>query len=81
GPDSSHDWTYGENETIGDEITDIWDALRVNEGIGAPNVGSNVLEIAIDEGANYFSQPINVVYIPMSRMLWKDSGESPQPPM
>jgi len=51
---------------------DIWDALRVNEQ-GAPNIGNNNLEIAItDAEKNFFSKPIDVVYIPMSRMLWKD---------
>jgi hypothetical protein len=53
------------------EINDIWDALRVNE-TGAPNIGNNNLEFAIDAGKNFFSRPIDVVYIPMSRMLWKD---------
>ena len=53
------------------EINDIWDALRVNE-TGAPNIGNNNLEIAIDAGRDFFSRPIDVVYIPMSRMLWKD---------
>jgi len=56
-------------------IYDIWDALRVNEGLvtGDPNIGNNNLEICIDNGANtnIFSNPIDVVYIPMSRMLWK----------
>ena len=52
------------------EINDIWDALRVNE-VGAPNIGNNNLEIAIDSEKNFFSRPIDVVYIPMSRMLWK----------
>ena len=52
---------------------EIWDALRINEP-GAPKIGSNNLEICIDNGmnTNIFSNPIDVVYIPMSRMLWKD---------
>ena len=49
---------------------DIWDTLRVNES-GAPNIGSNNLEIAIDGDKQFFNQPIDVIYIPMSRMLWK----------
>jgi hypothetical protein len=49
---------------------DIWDALRVNEP-GAPNIGTNNLEVAIDQGRQYFRSPIDVVFIPMSRMLWK----------
>ncbi len=54
-------------------IDEIWDALRINEP-GAPKIGSNNLEICIDNGmnTNIFSNPIDVVYIPMSRMLWKD---------
>lgn len=60
------------NEDIGDRIFDIWDALRVNLGSDTdPYIGSNVLEIAME--STFFSQPIDVVYIPMSRMLWKDS--------
>jgi hypothetical protein len=49
---------------------DIWDALRVNEP-GAARIGENNLEIAIDAERQLFSQPVDVVYIPMSRMLWK----------
>ncbi len=49
---------------------DIWDALRVNEP-GGPQIGENILEIAIDADKQVFSQPVDVVYIPMSRMLWK----------
>jgi len=52
------------------EFKDIWDALRVNEH-GAPNIGNNNLEISIDSGQHVFSRPIDVVYIPMSRMIWK----------
>ena len=50
---------------------DIWDALRVNTNEGAPYVGNNNLEIAIDPEKHVFSRPIDVIYIPMSRMLWK----------
>ena len=49
---------------------DIWDALRVNEP-GAPWIGGNNLEIALDAEKQVFSRPVDVVYIPMSRMLWK----------
>ena len=48
---------------------DIWDALRVNE-VGAPSIGNNNLEIVI-EGGVFDSNPIDTVYIPLSRMLWK----------
>ena len=52
------------------DFQDIWDAIRVNE-TGASNIGTNNLEIAIDKDAQYFSRPIDVVYVPMSRMLWR----------
>ncbi len=54
-----------------DDFREIWDALRVNES-GAASIGENNLEISIDETASVFSRPINVVYIPMSRMVWRD---------
>jgi hypothetical protein len=65
------DIDYNGGEYTG-KINDIWDALRVNEGEGAPNIGNNNLEIAIDAEKSFFSRPIDVVYIPMSRMLWKN---------
>ena len=40
-------------------------------GVDAYSIGNNTLEIAIDAGGNVFANPIDVVYIPMSRMLWK----------
>jgi TolB-like protein len=56
-----------------EKINDIWDALRVNEGgDGTPNIGNNNMEIAIDAEQSFFNRPIDVVYIPMSRMLWKN---------
>ena len=56
------------------EFNDIWDALRVNEGYvtGDADIGNNNLEIAIDAEKNLFAKPIDLIYIPMSRMLWKD---------
>jgi TolB-like protein len=51
-------------------IDDIWDALRINIGEW-PHIGNNNLEIAIDDDKHVFSRPIDVVYIPMSRMVWK----------
>ncbi len=51
---------------------DIWDALRVNES-GAPNIGNNNLEIVLSASdQTILSQPIDIVYIPMSRMLWRE---------
>ncbi|MBW1806480.1 MAG: hypothetical protein JRJ06_09035, partial [Deltaproteobacteria bacterium] len=41
------------NSPAGGDINDIWDALRVNEGGTSPDIGSNVLEIAIDQNADY----------------------------
>ena len=53
---------------------DIWDALRVNEE-GARNIGASSLEMVITDGAKTprFNE-FDVVYIPMSRMLWKDKA-------
>ncbi len=62
---------YGKGPVESVAFADIWDALRVNETWGSPNIGDNNLEIAIDGEANYFDKPVDVVYIPMSRMLWK----------
>jgi len=63
---------YGDGPVESVDFADMWDALRVNEGWGSPNIEENNLEIAIDGEANYFEKPIDVVYIPMSRMLWKN---------
>ena len=61
-------------------MDDIWDALAVNESFH-PTVGNGKnLEIVMDPTAdgdpdrlgNTFNNPIDVVYVPMSRMLWKD---------
>lgn len=57
----------------GETYKDIWDALRVNLS-GGPQIENRNLEITIDEAGSFFSQPIDVIYIPMSRMLWKDVG-------
>lgn len=57
-----------------DEYEEIWDALRVNEP-DSPSIGSNNLEISIDEGGSIFAKPLDLVYIPMARMEWKDMGE------
>ena len=54
------------------KFKDIWDALRVNAAAGNHHIGTNTLEIVIDEAGSLFSNPIDVIYIPMSRMLWKD---------
>ena len=67
-----------DNEGISDddyskvEFNDIWDALRVNEnGETDTYIGNNNLETAVDREMSLFTKPIDVVYIPMSRMLWK----------
>jgi len=52
------------------KFNDIWDSLRVNE-TGAATIGNNNLEIEIDPEKRFFKKPVNVIYIPMSRMLWK----------
>ena len=64
---------YDEDPEKIDYIKDIWDALRVNE-MNSPYIGSNNLEITVDGDRHYFNEPIDIVYIPMSRMLWKDKG-------
>ncbi len=57
------------------QINDIWDALRVNE-VGAPNIGDNCLGMTINTtSTGLFTNPIDVIYIPMSRMLWKEYNE------
>jgi len=63
---------YGDGPVESVDFADMWDAMRVNESWGSPQIGTNNLEIAIDREANYFDKPIDVVYIPMSRMLWKN---------
>jgi len=66
----------------GVHFRDIWDTLRVNEGGGAPGIGDNNLETVFFKGESDFLAPdyndripndvIDVIYIPMSRMLWRD---------
>ena len=59
-------------------IRDIWDALRVNEPTTGADpkydtrqIGFNNLEInLVGNGSN-----IDVVYTPMSRMLWKSEPQ------
>jgi TolB-like protein len=74
--DANTDTNIGESPInfVTQEVDDIWDALRVNESEGAPNIGDNNLEIVIDGGV-FSDTPIDVVYIPLSRMLWKQSPE------
>ncbi len=69
-----------QNRAYEGKITDIWDALRVNEAPNGPYVGDNNLEIVIDNDKTYFNKPFDVVYIPMSRMIWKDKTELPELP-
>ena len=80
-------WAVGDNNTNREylgEIEDMWDAFRVNEPYG-PQIGENNLEIIIDptpgtpdnptnRDNNYFRDPIDMVYVPMSRMIWKDKN-------
>lgn len=49
---------------------DIWAALGVNAGCDLPRIRRNCLEISIGANKAVFAKPIDVVYIPMSRMLW-----------
>ncbi len=60
-------------------FSDIWDSLRINEP-GAANIGNNNLEIQIDPQMRFYESPIDTIYIPMSRMVWKSDpslGSSP----
>ncbi len=52
------------------KFDDIWESLRVNE-TGATTIGNNNLEIEIDPEKPFFKKSVNVIYIPLSRMLWK----------
>lgn len=51
-------------------FSDIWDSLRVNES-GSVHIGNNNLEIQIDPQMRFYESPIDTIYIPMSRMVWK----------
>ena len=66
---------YGSSQ----QYQDIWDALRVNVADNDPNqtvahdIGARSLEIAFNNTAgSMLNRPIDVVYVPMSRMLWKN---------
>ncbi len=81
-------YTVGDDSVISDNpedhlypapVQDMWAALGVNERVGNNlTIGTNQnLEIAIDSTnndgtGNFFENPIDVIYIPMSRMIWKD---------
>jgi hypothetical protein len=60
-------------------FTDIWDSLRVNES-GATHIGNNNLEIQIDAGMRFYEKPIDTIYIPMSRMVWKSEPSADSNP-
>jgi TolB-like protein len=61
------------DNTVEVKFKDIWDALRVNEK-GAQMIGNGALEIGIDANKDFFTQSIDVIYIPMSSMEWKSDG-------
>ena len=61
------------------QYKDIWDALRVNVADNDPNqtvahdIGARSLEIAFNNTTgSLLNRPIDVVYVPMARMLWKN---------
>ena len=60
-----------------EKYDDIWDALRVNED-KCHNIGASALEMVITDGAERprFNE-FDVVYIPMSRMIWKEKDQEP----
>ena len=70
--DGDHPENRGEISGYGSNLKfdDIWEPLRVNE-TGAVTIENNNLEIEIDSEKHFFKKPVNVIYIPMSRMLWK----------
>ena len=55
---------------------DIWDALRVEESGGpAFKYGGQALEIVVEDGAQDAAfEPFDVLYIPMSHMIWKNES-------
>ncbi len=62
-------------------FTDIWDALRVNESDESASwIGQNNLEMLFTKASLSGPTPsINLVYIPMSRMVWNPSRSLPTP--
>ncbi|SPD73084.1 hypothetical protein PITCH_A1680001 [uncultured Desulfobacterium sp.] len=70
----------GNNYQYSNDVNDIWDALRVNSQHG-PEIGENNLEIVVDatrngdRNSNYFKNPIDVIYVPMNRMIWNAKDE------
>ncbi len=72
--------TAGQETPDTPQFFDIWDAMRVNDPARydyydqqiIPDIGNNCLGIEIYTDSALLSAPINVVYIPMPRMLWKD---------
>jgi len=66
----------GNNYPYSNNVNDIWDALRVNSK-HEPEIAENNLEIVVDSTRNgdrkynYFKNPIDVIYVPMNRMIWK----------
>jgi len=65
---------YGNYEKISGEFKDIWDALRVNESYGV-FIDKKDLEMLFtlmsDDDHLNNSVIADIIYIPMSRMLWK----------
>jgi hypothetical protein len=56
------------------DISDIWDALRVNSQHG-PHIFDNNLEIIANEVGDkykFFKNSIDIIYVPMNRMIWKE---------
>jgi hypothetical protein len=61
----------------GKTYDDIWDTLRVNED-SCHNIGDSALEIVVTDGAEAEAKRFNefdVVYIPMSRMIWQEKED------
>jgi len=88
--DATSDYNTGKIETKYVNVKDVWSALSTNmpenRDMGGhhagPNIGSNNLEIRFTNGkdTSLLTTPIDIVYIPLPRMEWKDDRIPPPPP-
>ncbi len=57
-------------------VDDIWDALRVNMGDAAKDVGANNLEMIFNSTLFQYG-PIDLVYVPFDKLEWKSDSHIP----
>ena len=71
---SLHDTGQDPAEGVQNLSGGIWGALAVNEEGSDNFIGNRNMEIVVSNGdnTNYLNTDISAVYIPMSRMIWKD---------